>query len=250
MSKENISTSQLNSGQASSAQSKRNIPHHVGIIIDGNRRWARERNLLTLEGHSKGYEKCKQVPGWFFNQGVKILSVYAFSTENWKRSRTEVNYLMKLIKRALDEDLEDFHQKGYRVFLGGQIDELPGDLPETCYEAMNKTKNNTGGTFHICLNYDGRTEIMDAIKKMIKHKLSPEQVHEGMIRKYLYQGELDDPDIIVRTSGEQRLSGFLLWQSEYSELLFLKKYWPDFEESDVDLIIEEFSQRKRRFGGD
>jgi undecaprenyl diphosphate synthase len=157
---------------------------------------------------------------------------------------------MKLTKKALGEDLDEFHQKGYRVLISGKIDELPGDLPETCYQAMNKTQNNTVGTLHICLNYGGRVEIVDAIRKVIKHNLSPEQVHEGMIRKYLYQGELDDPDIIVRTSGEQRLSGFLLWQSEYSELLFLKKYWPDFEESDVGLILEEYASRKRRFGGD
>ena len=249
MVKENTSTPQLNLGQASSAQRK-NIPNHVGIIIDGNRRWAKERNLPILEGHSKGYDKLKQAPGWFFNQGVKILSIFAFSTENWQRSRTEVNYLMKLIKQAFDEDLDEFHQKGYKVLVSGKIDELPGDLPEVCCQAMNKTQNNTVGTLHICLNYGGRVEIVDAIRKIIKHSLSPEQVHKGMIRKYLYQGELDDPDIIVRTSGEQRLSGFLLWQSEYSELLFLKKYWPDFEESDVDIIIKEFSQRKRRFGGD
>ncbi len=229
---------------------EKNIPAHVGIIIDGNRRWAKERNLPSLEGHLKGYEKLKQVPDWFFNQGVKILSIFAFSTENWQRSRHEVNYLMKLIKKAFDEDLEEFYQKGYRILISGKTEELPGDLSEVCCEAMIKTQNNTNGTLHICLNYGGQMEIIDAIKKIIKHNLSSEQVHGGMVKKYLYQGELDDPDIIVRTSGEQRLSGFLLWQSAYSELLFLKKYWPDFEKSDIDMIIKEYEQRKRRFGGD
>lgn len=229
---------------------KKNIPLHVGIIMDGNRRWARERNLPTLEGHLKGYEKMRQVPDWFFSRGVKILSIFAFSTENWNRSRDEVNYLMKLLKRAIDEELEEINKKGYRILISGKIDELPGDLPEACYRVMDKTKTNNKGTLNICLNYGGRPEIIDAVKKMIKQKLELKQVHEGMIKKYLYHGELSDPDIIIRTSGEQRLSGFMLWQSAYSELMFMKKYWPDFEESDVNLILEEYESRKRRFGGD
>ncbi len=231
-------------------ENKNNIPNHVGIIMDGNRRWARERNLPTLEGHLRGYEKMRQVPDWFFARGVKILSVYAFSTENWNRSRDEVNYLMKLLKRAFDEELEEMHQKGYRILISGRIDELPGDLPEVCYNAMDKTKANQKGTLNICLNYGGRAEIVDAVRKMIKNKVEVKQVHEGMMRKYLYHGELSDPDIIARTSGEQRLSGFQLWQSAYSELMFIKKYWPDFEKSDVDLILKEYADRKRRFGGD
>jgi len=231
-------------------ENKKNIPNHVGIIMDGNRRWARERNLSTLEGHSKGYEKMRQAPGWFFSREVKVLSVYAFSTENWNRSRNEVNYLMKLLKRAFDEELEETNRKGYRILISGRIDELPGDLPESCAKAMNKTKDNIKGTLNICLNYGGRAEIINAVCKMIKNKIELKQVHEGLIKKYLYHGELGDPDIIVRTSGEQRLSGFQLWQSAYSELMFLKKYWPDFEENDVDLILAEYAERKRRFGGD
>lgn len=226
------------------------IPSHVGIIMDGNRRWAKERNLPTLEGHLKGYEKMRQAPEWFFHRGIKTLSVFAFSTENWNRSREEVNYLMKLLKRAIEEELEEINKKGYRVLISGRMDELPGDLPELCCEAMDKTKANQKGTLNICLNYGGRAEIVDAARKMIKNKVAPEQVHEGMLKKYLYQGELDDPDIIIRTSGEQRLSGFMLWQSAYSELMFIKKYWPDFEESDADLILAEYANRKRRFGGD
>jgi len=229
---------------------KINIPNHVGIIMDGNRRWARERNLPTLDGHLRGYEIMRQAPDWFFIRGVKILTVFAFSTENWNRSREEVNYLMKLIKQAIDEELAIVDKKHYRILISGRIDELPGDLPEACLKVMDKTKNNTKGTLNICLNYGGRAEIIDAVKKIIKQKLEPEQVHEGMIRKYLYHGDLGDPDIIVRTSGEHRLSGFQLWQSAYSEILFLKKYWPDFEEGDVNIILTEYSSRKRRFGGD
>lgn len=230
--------------------SKKNIPKHVGIIMDGNRRWARERNLPTLEGHLAGYEKMRETPEWFFSRGVKVLSVFAFSTENWNRSQEEVNYLMKLLKKAIDEELEEINKKGYRILISGRLDELPGDLQESCTEAINKTKNNQKGILNICLNYGGRIDIVDAVRKMIKNKVKAEQVHEGLIRKYLYNGELPDPDIIVRTSGEERLSGFQLWQSAYSELFFIEKYWPEFEESDVDLIIEEYARRKRRFGGD
>ncbi|MBU4375422.1 di-trans,poly-cis-decaprenylcistransferase, partial [Patescibacteria group bacterium] len=195
-----------------SEDKKNTIPNHVGIIMDGNRRWARERNLPTFEGHLKGYQKMKLAPDWFFSSGVKILSVFAFSTENWSRSRDEVNYLMKLIKKAIIEEAEEADKNGYRVLVSGRVDELPGDLPEACYNAMNKTKQNAKAVLNICLNYGGRAEIVDAMRKMLKNNIKLEQIHEGMIKKYLYNGDLGDPDIIVRTSGEQRLSGFQLWQ--------------------------------------
>ena len=230
-------------------KSTNNIPAHIGIIMDGNRRWAKERNLPTFEGHFIGYEKMRQVPQWFFSRGVKNLSVYAFSTENWNRQREEVNYLMKLLKKAIKKELETLQQKEYRILISGRIDELPGDLPEACFDIMDKTKSKNNGTLNICLNYGGRAEIIDAVRKIVKNNIKLEQIHEGMIRKYLYNGELGDPDMIVRTSGEHRLSGFQLWQSAYSELMFIKKYWPDFEESDVGLILKEYADRKRRFGG-
>jgi undecaprenyl diphosphate synthase len=181
---------------------KTNIPKHVGIIMDGNRRWARERNLPTIEGHARGYEVMRKMGEWFFMKGVEIVTVYAFSTENWNRSQTEVNYLMKLMKKALKDDFEDMNSKGYRIYISGRIEELPGDLPELCVETMAKTKDNDRGTLNICLNYGGRAEIVDAIKKMVAKKITSEQVHEGMVKKYLYQANLPDPDIIVRTSGE------------------------------------------------
>ena len=229
---------------------EKNIPEHVGIIMDGNRRWAKERNLTSAEGHLKGYLKLKQVTDWFFNRGVRVLSVFVFSTENWNRSAEEVNYLMKLLKRALEEEKDIAQKRGYKVLISGRIEELPGDLSETCQEITSKTKAGKNGILNICLNYGGRAEMVDAIRKMIKNNIEFEQVHEGIIRKYLYNGELSDVDIVVRTSGEQRSSGFLFWQSAYSEFIFLKKYWPDFEESDVDFILNEYAARKRRFGGD
>jgi undecaprenyl diphosphate synthase len=228
-----------------------NIPIHVGIIMDGNRRWAKERNLPTFEGHAIGYEKMKKLPGWFFSRGVKILSLFAFSAENWNRQAAEVNYLMKLLEKAVEINLLELAKKNnYKILISGRIEELPGDLPAKCLEIMKETKANNRGIINVCLNYGGRAEIVDAVRKMIKNKVELEQVHEGMIKKYLYQTDLSDPDIIVRTSGEERLSGFLTWQSVYSELFFMKKYWPDFEELDVDVILREYAERKRRHGGD
>ncbi len=223
---------------------------HIGIIMDGNRRWAKERNLPTVEGHRRGYGVMKIMPTWFFDMGVQIVTVYAFSTENWSRSREEVNYLMKLLKNVLTKDFEEFNERGIRLLISGRISELPGDLPEVCSDAIDKTRNNKEGILNICLNYGGRTEIVDVIKKMVKNKVEVEQVHEGMIRKYLYQSDLSDPDMIIRTSGEKRLSGFQLWQSAYSELMFIEKYWPDFEKLDAETVVEEFLRRDIRRGGD
>jgi undecaprenyl diphosphate synthase len=230
---------------------EKNVPNHIGIIPDGNRRWARERNLPTFEGHRRGLEKIHMFPQWFFARGVKIVSVFGFSTENWSRAQDEVNYLMKLFKETIDTELENANEKGYRVVVSGRIDELPGDLPEAIINLMNVTKANTKGMLNILLNYGGRPELVDAVRKMIKNKITEEQVHEGMIGKYLYNSEvMTDPDIIVRTSGEMRISGFMLWHSAYSEFYFFKKHWPDFEDADADAILREFAERKRRFGGD
>lgn len=226
----------------------KNIPVHVGIIPDGNRRWAKERNLSNFVGHEKGYAKIQQAANWFFARGVSIVSVFVFSAENWNREKEEVNYLMKLLRQMIGEEAERAALKNFKILISGRVDELPGDLPDACFEAMEKTKNGAGGILNICINYGGRAEIVDAVKKIMNNKIEPEQIHEGMIRKYLYNGDLPDLDLIVRTSGEQHLSGFELWQSTDSELIFLKKYWPDFETGDVEMILEEYDKRKGRFG--
>lgn len=229
---------------------EKNIPVHVGLIMDGNRRWAKERNLPSFEGHLIGYEKMKSAPAWFFPRGVKILSFFAFSTENWRRQPAEVNYLMKLLENAVEANLRELAKtNSYKILISGRLEELPGDLPAKCLKIIQETKTNSRGIINLCLNYGGRAEIVDAVRKMIKNKVGLEQAHEGMIKKYLYQPDLPDPDIIARTSGEQRLSGFLTWQSVYSELFFMKKYWPDFEESDAEVILREYADRKRKFGG-
>ncbi len=224
------------------------VPSHIALILDGNRRWAKERNLPTFDGHFQGYKKIKTTPKWFFDRGVKIVSVFAFSTENWNREQDEVNYLMKLLKDTIDEQVLIANENDYKILISGRLDELPGDLPESCQNAMANTVNNKTGILNICFNYGGRAEIVDAIKKMFSNNISAEQIHEGMLKKYFYQQDLPDVDLLVRTSGEQRTSGFLLWQAAYAELIFLKKYWPDFEENDVDLILNEFDERDRRFG--
>jgi undecaprenyl diphosphate synthase len=216
--------------------------------MDGNRRWAKERNLPTFEGHFSGYEKLKKITDWTFNRGIKVISVYAFSTENWNRSPEEVNYLMKLLRKGIDEEVIVAKEKNFKILISGRILELPGDLPDFCQKAMDETKAGCKGILNICFNYGGRAEIIDAVKKMIKNNIEVDQVHEGMLKKYLYNSTLPEPDIIVRTSGEQRLSGFLLWTGAYAELMFLEKYWPDFEESDIDKIIVEYNNRQRRFG--
>ncbi len=232
------------------AEQELNIPKHVGIILDGNRRWAKERNLPTLEGHKKGYEVISKAPEWFFSYGVEVLTVYAFSNENWKRKKEEVEYLMGLLERAIKEEGERAVQKGYKIRLSGRVEDLPGDLPVLCREEVEKTKEGKKGVMNICLNYGGRLEVVDAVKKIVKKGKKAEEINEDLIKENLYNPDLGDPDIIVRTSGERRLSGFQLWQSAYSEFLFLEKYWPEFNKQDAEYVITEYSKRKRRFGGD
>ena len=225
------------------------LPKHIAIIMDGNGIDRQNNESAHQFGHENGTKSVREAVETSAELGVNNLTLFAFSTENWKRSQSEVNYLMKLLQRAFKEDFEDYNRREYRLLVSGRIQELPGDLPGIVSEAVTKTKNNSKGIFNICLNYGGRAEIVDAIKKIIKNNIEEEQIHEGMIRKYLYQSELSDPDIIVRTSGEHRLSGFQMWESSYSELLFLQKFWPDFEKADVDLILKEYANRKRRLGG-
>lgn len=224
------------------------IPQHIGIILDGNRRWARAHGLPTLEGHRRGYNKIKKVGDWCLARGVKVLSVFAFSTENWNRSKTEVNYLMRLFHDSLRRDTAEFHAKGVKMVFSGRINELSKDLQEAIADAVQLTKNNTQAILNICFNYGGRAEIVDAVKKAIKQQLTPAQITETRLNSLMFTPDLPDADMIIRTSGEQRLSGFLTWHSVYSELFFVKKHWPAFTEKDLDAVIDEYTQRHRRFG--
>ncbi|MFC1662870.1 polyprenyl diphosphate synthase [Patescibacteria group bacterium] len=223
-------------------------PYHIGIIMDGNRRWARKRGLPTLQGHQRGYNKIKKVGDWCLKRGVKILSVYAFSTENWNRSKKEVGYLMRLLHSAIENDTQEMHEKGIRMMFSGRLKDLQENIQQAINRAVELTKNNTNGILNICINYGGRAEIVDAVKKIVKMKKSSAQITENLIDNNLYSPSLPDPDIVIRTSGEQRLSGYLTWESVYSELYFIKKPWPAFTEKDLDEVLTDYENRHRRFG--
>lgn len=225
-----------------------NSPRHIGIIMDGNRRWAREHGLPTFEGHRRGYEKVKEVGDWCLKRGIKILTLFAFSTENWKRSKGEVEYLMNLLHFALTKELDEFNKRNIRLKIIGCREGLPRKMSQAADEAERSTAKNSGGLLQVAINYGGRAEIVEAVKKIIHQGVIAEKMDEKLIEKNLYTAGTPDPDLIIRTSGEQRLSGFLLWQSAYSELYFCQKYWPDFSEKDLDDILQWYASRERRFG--
>jgi len=226
--------------------SKKNIPEHVALVMDGRYRWALERNLSLPEGQAKGFEKLKQSFDWFFLRGVNFLSAHVFPPSFWDRDSREIESLFYFLKKMLNDSREEFKNKDYRVIFSGRISELPDDVVILCEEIKRQTKAGTSGTLNICLNYSGRNELLDAVKKIIRNNLTEEQIHEGIIKKYLYNSELPDVDAIIRVGGGQQLANLLVWQSAYAEIFFLKKYWPDFEEMDVIQILDEYNKRKTK----
>ncbi len=222
---------------------------HLAIIMDGNRRWAKERGLSSFDGHKAGYDRLKDAGQWCLDRGIAMLTVFAFSTENWKRTKEEVGYLMNLLEKALTDELEFFVQKGIRLKIMGRLEELRPTLQEAIKNAMDRTKDFTEHTLSICLNYGGRPEIVDAVKKIIASGKHQDQVDEATIQSALYLPELPDPDLIIRTSGEERLSGFLLWQCAYAEFYWVSCHWPDFDEAELDKALETYATRQRRYGG-
>lgn len=221
------------------------IPYHLGIILDGNRRWAEKRGLPPFEGHKKGLETVKKVIKFCREKGVKILTLFVFSTENWKRSRREVDFLMKLGRKAIADSLKELQGKGIRVKAIGQKEKLPGPLQKAINRAEELTKNNKEMILNFALSYGGRAEIAEAMKNIIRKKISPESINEKIISENLWTSDLD---FIIRTGREQRLSNFLIWQAAYSELYFSKKYWPEFSEKDLDKALLDYNRRQRRFG--
>ena len=221
---------------------------HVAIIMDGNRRWATEKGLLSLQGHAAGYDTLKRIGNACLDRGIKVLTVFAFSTENWKRTEAEVGYLMELIERGLRNELEEFSSKGIRIRVIGRRDGLPTSVIHAINEAEQKTAQNTRATLCICLNYGGRTEIIDAAKRLVSDGVSADQIDEAAIVSRMYWPDMPDPDLIIRTSGEERTSGFLTWQSAYSELFWSQKHWPDFDEAELDKALESYAARQRRYG--
>jgi len=217
--------------------------------MDGNRRWAKARGWPSLRGHQQGYDKVKRVGDWCLERGIKILTLYAFSTENWKRTEKEVKYLMGLLERALTVELNYFQDRDICLRVIGRKDELSSKFQSIIQKAEEATKDNQAGILNLAINYGGRPEIIDAVKNIVRDKIKSEDINQELFSKYVYTAGLPDPDLIIRTSGEQRLSGFLTWQSVYSEFYFIDKHWPDFSEKDLDEAIDWFDKRERRFGG-
>ncbi len=221
---------------------------HLGIIMDGNRRWAKSKGMPALLGHQEGYANLKKIIRHTFDSGVEILTLFAFSTENWKRPKNEVDHLLSLFTFAFSKEMDDLMQQGLRVRFIGDLTAFPQSLLEAMHECMEKTSNNTRGILNIAVNYGGRSEIVQSIKDIVKSGIAPEHITEDTVSQYTYTSDMPTPDMIIRTSGEYRLSGFLTWQSVYSELYFTQKHWPEFSEQDLDAALVEYQNRQRRFG--
>lgn len=221
---------------------------HLAIILDGNRRWAKERGLPSLEGHRRGYDNVKAVGLAALDRGIEQFTAFAFSTENWNRSAEEVGYLMDLLHQALTNDLGFYQKNDIRLRVIGRREGLSEKLIEAIDRAERETSSNARGQFNVCINYGGRAEITDAARRIVSEGMPAKDVTEELISKKIWMAGIPDPDLIIRTSGEQRLSGFLAWSGVYSELLFVDAYWPDFSEKHLDEAIAEYERRERRFG--
>ena len=232
--------------------SKENMPRHIAIIMDGNRRWAKAKGKPASFGHKEGAKTLEKIVRYANKIGLEYITVYAFSTENWKRAEEEVKALMMLLQNYLDEYSKRADTENIRVKILGDITALSEGMQKSILKCMERTKDNTGVTFNIALNYGGRDEIVKAVKKIAtdikENRIDIEDISEEMISNNLYTKEEPDPDLLIRTSGELRLSNFLPWQLVYSEFLFIDKNWPDFEESDLDEAILEYQKRTRKFG--
>ena len=232
---------------------KENMPQHIAIIMDGNRRWAKEKGIETKLGHKAGAENLESLDNFANDIGLKYLTVYAFSTENWKRTKEEVGALMVLLKSYVDKFLKRANTNNIKIRVLGDLERLDSGLRESIAEIVEKSSNNTGLTLNIAFNYGGRDEITNAVKHIAKDvengKMKIDEIDEQVISNKLYTCGEPDPDLLIRTGGELRISNFLLWQLAYTEFLFVDKYWPDFSEEDLLNAIHTFQTRKRRFGG-
>lgn len=224
------------------------LPRHIAIIPDGNRRWARVRGLPSLQGHKNGVDVFERLINAAFDRGIRYVTFYAFSAENWSRSKQEVSYLMRLLQWVFAHKIDVFAKRGVRFQAIGRLSEFSADIQKTVKKAMEATSAGTKGVVTVALNYTGRNEIVDMVKKALCEKLDPAHITERSVARLAYAPNIPDPDLIIRTSGEQRLSGFLLWESAYSELYFSKKFFPDFTEHDLDKALASFAKRQRRFG--
>jgi len=229
------------------------LPKHIAVIMDGNRRWAKEKGLEAKLGHKQGADTLERIVKYANKIGIKYITVYAFSTENWKRTKEEVGALMLLLQNYLDSFFKKADTENIKINVLGDITALSEGLQKSINKAIENTAQNTGIVFNIAFNYGGRDEIVRAVKKiseMAKNgEIDIEAINENLISENLYTANQPDPDLLIRTSGELRLSNFLPWQLVYSEFYFVDKYWPDFDEKDLDEAIEEYRKRNRKFGG-
>lgn len=224
------------------------IPNHVAIIVDGNGRWAKEKGMTRSQGHDAGFENLKDIATYIFEKGSKVLSVYVFSTENFKRDKAEVDHLMNLFCMMFEKDKNFFMRNNIKVVFSGRDEPLPQKVIDCRNKLSEMTKDNTGGIFNVCLNYGGRAEIVDACKKLINEGIPAEEITEEVFHEHLYQN-LPDVDLLIRTSGEVRLSNYLLWELSYAEFIFYPEKFPGFTRDDYDKCVVEFTRRDRRFGG-
>ncbi len=223
-------------------------PVHLGLILDGNRRWAKERGTLIAEGHRQGYLALKRIARSALNHGVRYVSAYVFSTENWKRDRQEVQDLMKLFLWVMKHEVKELDRENIRLRVVGSKLLLGHALARAIHEAEELTKDNTRGTLLLCLDYGGQQEIVEATKRIVASGTDIDDITPELISQYLYAPDVPPVDLIIRAGGEQRLSNFMTWESTYSELAFSPKYWPDYTEADLQLEIERYATRHRRFG--
>jgi undecaprenyl diphosphate synthase len=225
------------------------LPAHVAIIMDGNGRWAEKRGLPRIFGHRAGTDNVRRVVDGLDRYGIKYLTLYAFSTENWRRPDLEVSGLMNILAEMIDRETKEMHKKNIKLGHLGKIEGLPQELQEKVHEAIELTKNNTGMTLHIAFDYGGRAEILEAVCRIVKEKVAPEDINEDLFNRYLYTAGVPDPDLIIRTGGELRVSNFLIWQAAYSEFYSTPILWPDFKEKEIEKALIAYSRRERRFGG-
>lgn len=224
-------------------------PQHIGYILDGNRRWAKKHGLPTYEGHLAGYNALKDIIEATANAGVKYISFYTFSTQNWARAEGEVRGIMRLIRRLYKTDIKQLTKEGFRLVIMGAEDNIPDDIQEMGRLAEQQSRDGTRATLVMCFNYGGQEEIVRATRRLIAQGIQVDKINLESVSAAMDHPEIPACDLIVRTSGEQRLSDFMLWRSAYSELMFLDKYWPEMTKDDVTDILKEYSRRIRRFGG-
>jgi undecaprenyl diphosphate synthase len=224
------------------------VPNHIGFILDGNRRWAKQNNLPTLEGHRRGSKVFEEVALHAFKRGVKNVSGFVFSSENWNRTDEEVGYLMNLVVKAVEDYLETFHREGIKIVILGRRNGLRSKVLKAIKKAEETTVNNSKGTLGLCFNYGGKEEIVDAVKNIVNSNLSVDEIDITTLDDNMYCPEMPNIDLLIRTSGEKRLSGFMMWRMAYAELHFIDKYWPDYSAQDLDEAIDCYGDRERRFG--